>query len=317
MLPIATTFGRFKRLIRDLSQELGKEIEMSTEGGETELDKTVIDRLNDPLVHIIRNSIDHGIELPSVRETQGKPAKGTIRLSASYSGASVLVTVKDDGAGLDVEAIRQKAIEKGMLSPTAEPTKKELLPLIFAPGFSTAKTVSNVSGRGVGMDVVRKTIDMLRGTIDVESERGSGTSVTLKLPLTLAIIDGLLVKVCDNFFVLPLSTVEECIELIHKKDEPGNGNCLVNVRGELVPYIRLRETFGMGGGLPPVEQIIITEAGRGRIGFVVDRVVGEHQTVIKSLGKVYRNIDGISGATILGDGTVALILDTNRLSTAA
>ena len=318
MLPIGTTFGRFKRLIRDLSQDLGKEIELVTEGAETELDKTVIDRLNDPLVHIIRNSIDHGIELPSVREAQGKPGKGTIRLSASYSGASVLVTVRDDGAGLDVDAIREKAIEKGLVSPNAEPTKKELFSLIFAPGFSTAKSVTNVSGRGVGMDVVRKTIDMLRGVIEaVESERGSGTLVTLKLPLTLAIIDGLLTKVGDNFFVLPLSTVEECIELIHKTDEKRNGNCLVNVRGQLVPYIRLREIFGMEGGLPHVEQIIITEAGGDRIGFVVDHVIGEHQTVIKSLGKVYKHIDGISGATILGDGTVALILDTNRLSTAA
>jgi two-component system chemotaxis sensor kinase CheA len=167
------------------------------------------------------------------------------------------------------------------------------------------------------MDVVRKTIDMLRGVIEVESERGSGTLVTLKLPLTLAIIDGLLTKVGDSFFVLPLSTVEECIELTHKTDEKRNGNCLVNVRGQLVPYIRLRETFGMEGGLPHVEQIIITEAGGDRIGFVVDHVIGEHQTVIKSLGKVYKHIDGISGATILGDGTVALILDTNRLSTAA
>jgi two-component system chemotaxis sensor kinase CheA len=317
MLPIGTTFGRFKRLVRDLSNDLDKRIELITEGAETELDKTVIDRLNDPLVHIIRNSIDHGIELPSVREAQGKPGTGTIRLSASYSGASVLVTVTDDGAGLDAEAIRQKALEKGLVSPTAELTKKELFSLIFAPGFSTAKTVTNVSGRGVGMDVVRKTIDMLRGAVEVESERGSGTSVTLKLPLTLAIIDGLLVKVGGNFFVLPLSTVEECIELIHETDELRNGNCLVNVRGQLVPYIRLRETFGMEGGLPRIEQIIITEAGRGRIGFVVDDVIGEHQTVIKSLGKVYRDIDGISGATILGDGTVALILDTNRLSTAA
>ncbi|MGD0229396.1 MAG: chemotaxis protein CheA [Syntrophorhabdales bacterium] len=317
MLPIGTTFGRFKRLVRDLSNELGKEIDLVTEGAETELDKTVIDRLNDPLVHIIRNAIDHGIELPSIREAQGKPAKGTIHLSASYSGASVLITVKDDGAGLDTEAIRQRAVSKGLIAPSAEPTKKELFAMTFAPGFSTAKTVTNVSGRGVGMDVVRKTIDTLRGAVEVESEQGSGTSVTLKLPLTLAIIDGLLVKVGSSFFVLPLSTVEECIELIHKADEKKNGNCLVSVRGQLVPYIRLRETFAVKGDLPSIEQIIITGADSGRIGFVVDNVIGEHQTVIKTLGKVYRNAEGISGATILGDGRVALILDTNRLGCVA
>lgn len=317
MVPIGTTFGRFKRLVRDLSAEMGKEINLVTEGAETELDKTVIDRLNDPLVHIIRNSIDHGIEMPSVREGRGKKKEGTIRLSASYSGASVLITVRDDGAGLDAEAIRQKAIEKGLIAPSAEMTKKDLFALVFAPGFSTAKAVTNISGRGVGMDVVRKTIDVLRGAVEVDSEEGAGTSVTLKLPLTLAIIDGLLAKVGDGFFVLPLSAVEECIELIHEPEEKKNGNSLVNVRGQLVPYIRLRKTFNIAGDLPSIEQVVITETERGRVGFVVDEVIGEYQTVIKSLGKVYQNMEGISGATILGDGTVALILDTKNISEAA
>ncbi len=316
MLPIGTTFGRFKRLVRDLSQELKKEIDLVTEGAETALDKTVLERLNDPLVHIIRNSIDHGVESPEVRVTRGKERKGTIHLSATYAGASVLISVRDDGAGLDSEAIRKKAIEKGLIAHDADITEKELFSLIFAPGFSTAKTVTGVSGRGVGMDVVKRTIDTLRGVIDVTSKRGEGTTITLKLPLTLAIIDGLLVKVKEGFFVLPLSVVEECIELGREDVERAHGQHLVNLRGQLVPYIRLREMFGFRGDLPDIEQVVITEANGQRIGFTVDQVVGEHQTVIKTLSKVYKNADGVSGATIMGDGTVALILDVTRLSRA-
>jgi two-component system chemotaxis sensor kinase CheA len=317
MLPIGTTFGRFRRLVRDLSAELGKEIELIAEGAETELDKTVIERLNDPLVHIIRNSIDHGIEEPAIRMACGKPRKGTIHLSALYGGASVLITIKDDGFGLDVEAIRGKAIEKGLIPPNADLSEKETYSLIFAPGFSTAKTVTSVSGRGVGMDVVRKTIEALRGSIDVESVHGKGTTITLTLPLTLAIIDGLLVEVGGQRFVMPLSLVEECIELVHLGEEAGNGHRLVNLRGQLVPYIRLRETFGIKGALPAIEQIVITRTDSQKIGFAVDAVIGEHQTVIKSLSRVYRGVDGVSGATILGDGTVALIMDVARLAAGA
>ncbi len=313
MLPIGTTFGRFKRLVRDLSRELGREVEMTTEGAETELDKTVIERLNDPLVHLIRNSIDHGIEPPEVRKTLGKPAAGMLHISARHSGAYVLIEITDDGAGIDKEVIRRKAIEKGIISPDAELQDKEILSLIFAPGFSTASTVTNVSGRGVGMDVVKKTIDNLRGSVEVSSEKGEGTTVTLKLPLTLAIIEGLLVEIDKQFFILPLPIVHECVELTHLDVERSNGKDIANIRGEIVPYIRLRESFAIRGSRPDVEQIVITEIDRERVGFVVDNVVGEHQTVIKSLGKVYRNVQGISGATILGDGTVALIMDVARL----
>lgn len=313
MLPIGSTFSKFKRLVRDLSKDLGKEIDLTTTGAETELDKTVIEKLNDPLVHLIRNCIDHGIELPADREKQGKPRAGNVHLSAMHSGAQVLIEIADDGRGLDAEAIRAKAIEKGLISSDAVLTEKELYSLILAPGFSTAKTVTNVSGRGVGMDVVKRAIDELRGTIDITSWQGQGSTITLKLPLTLAIIDGLLVRIGDGFYVITLSSVEECVELTHKDIENSHGRHIANVRGKIVPYIRLRQEFGINGKRPDIEQIVITATDAGRIGFVVDQVIGEHQTVLKSLGKFYKGIEGISGATILGDGTVALIIDVAKL----
>ena len=313
MLPIGTTFSKFKRLVRDLSNELGKEIELYTEGAETELDKTVIERLNDPLVHIIRNSIDHGIELPAERESIGKPRQGMLNLSARHSGAYVVIEITDDGAGLDPEKIRRKAVETGLIPRDAEMSQKDIYGLVFAPGFSTAREVTSVSGRGVGMDVVKRTIDSLRGVIDIQSEKGVGTTISLKLPLTLAIIEGLLVEIGSGHFVLPLSAVEECVELSRDEVRKAHGRHMANVRGSLVPYVRLREEFGIPGALPEIEQIVITEIERERIGFVVDHVVGQHQTVIKSLGRVYRDVDGISGATILGDGGVALIMDVGRL----
>jgi two-component system, chemotaxis family, sensor kinase CheA len=313
MVPIGTTFSKFKRLVRDLANELRKDVALVTEGGETELDKTVIERLNDPLVHLIRNCIDHGIEPPDLREAAGKPKLGTVHLSATHSGASVLIHIADDGAGLDVEAIRAKEAERGAISAGAELSEQEVFALIFAPGFSTARQVTNVSGRGVGMDVVKRSIDALRGSIEVSSKRGVGTTITLKLPLTLAIIDGLLVKVGEGYFVLPLSVVEECVELTREDVARAHGQHITYVRGGIVPYIRLRERFLIDGKAPSDEQIVITEVGGGRIGFAVDKVIGEHQTVIKNLGRMYRNVEGISGATILGDGTVALIMDVPKL----
>ena len=313
MLPIGTTFSKFKRLVRDLSGELGKDIVLVTEGAETELDKTVIERLNDPLVHLIRNCVDHGIERPDVRKSRGKPGQGTIHLSAIHSGAHVLIRIADDGAGLNGETIRAKAIEKKLVAADAELTDKELFALIFAPGFSTAREITNISGRGVGMDVVKRSIDALRGSIDVSSRLGEGTAVTLKLPLTLAIIDGLLVSVGDGEFILPLAIVEECIELTREDVSRAHGRHLAHVRGEVVPYVRLREQFAIAGAAPAIEQIVITECANGKVGFVVDKVIGEHQTVIKSMGKVYGSVDVISGATILGDGKVALILDAQKL----
>ncbi len=317
MLPIGGTFTRFKRLIRDLGRELGKDVLLVSEGGETELDKTVIDQLNDPLVHLVRNSIGHGIESPAVRQAIGKPSKGRITLSAKHSGANVVLTVADDGAGLDVERIRAKAVEKGLISEQAELSEREIYALIFEPGFSTAQEVSNVSGRGVGMDVVRQAIDALRGSIEVRSEEGKGTTFSLKLPLTLAIIDGLLIDLGAEHYVLPLSAVEECIELTRDDVEQSHGRNLVKIRGEIVPYVRLRDEFKINSERPDIEQIVIVNLEGLRVGFVVDHVVGEHQTVIKNLGRMYQDVNGVSGATILGDGRVALILDLPQLATRA
>lgn len=313
LLKIGTTFSNFKRLVRDLSNELGKEIELTTSGSETELDKTVIERLKDPLVHIIRNCIDHGIETPKTRKQAGKSSVGSIHLSAEHSGANVLITISDDGKGLDPEVIRRKSEEKGIISQDAELTDKEIISLIFAPGFSTAEVVTDVSGRGVGMDVVKKSIEELSGSVKLDSEKSKGTSITLKLPLTLAIIDGLLVTIGDGCFILPLSSVEECVAL--PKDETGldQKRQILNIRGEIVPYVRLRNEYGINDNPPDLQQVVIMEANGKRTGFVVDTVIGGHQTVIKNLGTAFKEARDISGATILGDGTVALIIDVNRI----
>ncbi len=314
MLPIGNTFSKFNRLVRDLSAELGKKITLITEGAETELDKTVIEKLNDPLVHLIRNSIDHGIESPAAREQAGKPKEGTVKLTAEHSGANVIIQIIDDGAGIDPEAIRLKAIEKGIIQQDDNLTDKELYNLIFAPGFSLAKKVTNVSGRGVGMDVVKRGIDALNGVLDITSKKNEGTTITLKLPLTLAIIDGLLVRIAESFFVLPLSSIEECVELSREDIQNMHGKQMTHIRGEVVPYIPLRERFRIAGEPPAIEQIIINRTSDGRIGLVVDQVIGQHQTVIKTMGKFYRHIKEVSGATILGDGTVALIIDIGQLT---
>lgn len=318
MLPIGTTFAKFKRLVRDLSKDLGKEIDLVTKGGETELDKTVIDQLGDPLVHIIRNSVDHGIELPEEREQSGKPRTGTVELNASHSGATVLIRISDDGKGLDPVFIRQKAIEKQLISPDIELTEQETYQLIFMPGFSTAASVTDVSGRGVGMDVVKSSIETLRGTVEISSKEGKGTTITLKLPLTLAIIEGLMVSINKENYILPLSCVEECVELTTDQIKEACKRNMMNVRGSVVPYLRLRKLFNAKTEIDQdVEQVVLTELAGERVGLGVDHVIGQHQTVIKTLGKWYRDVKGLSGATILGNGSVALILDVSQLTQAA
>ncbi|MCX7025662.1 MAG: chemotaxis protein CheA [Spirochaetes bacterium] len=316
MLPIGSTFNRFRRVVRDLSMDLGKDVELVTDGGETELDKTVIERLNDPLIHIIRNSLDHGIEDPKMRVSAGKQRKGTILLSAMHSGAHVLIKVSDDGAGIDVEAVRRKAVERGIVPSGQELSEQEIHQIIFQPGFSTAPTVTSVSGRGVGMDVVKREIDTLGGTVLVSSERGRGTTITLKIPLTLAIIEGLLVAVGSEHFVIPLASVEGCIEIDSSLVDGSGGRDIIQYRGELLPFIHLRRFLSVPGESPKIPQIVIVNALDSKVGFVVDQVIGDNQTVIKPLGRMYKDVDGISGATILGDGTVALIIDVNRLAMA-
>jgi two-component system chemotaxis sensor kinase CheA len=313
MLPIRATFERFRRLVHDLARDLHKAVDLTIEGADTELDKTVIDQLNDPLMHLIRNSMDHGIESPAARLAAGKPATATLHLAARHQGANVLIEVSDDGGGIDADAVRNRAIERGLIAADAQLTESEIFSLILSPGFSTAAQVTDVSGRGVGMDVVLQRVEALRGTIHIASKPGAGTTVTLRLPLTLAIIDGLLVRVGEAFFVLPLANSLECVELTRADIEHAGGRHIAYVRGEIIPYIRLREYFDIRTECPEREQIMIAETDDGRCGFVVDEVLGDHQTVIKNLGHLYRNIQFISGATILGDGSLALILDPNRV----
>ncbi|MET7246951.1 chemotaxis protein CheA [Methylobacterium sp. EM32] len=312
MVPIGALFGRFRRLVHDLSRDLGKPVDFVTEGEETELDKTVIERLADPLVHLIRNAIDHGIEDPARRAESPKGATGRITLSAEHAGAQVRVSVRDDGAGLDAARIRAKAEEKGLVAPGTPLSDQQVYQFLFAPGFSTAATISALSGRGVGMDVVKKTIEGLRGTIDIATVPGAGTTVTLRLPLTLAIIEGLLIRVGEGRYVVPLAAVEECVEL-PEGDRASRGRDFLNIRGALVPFLRLRTLFEAEGEPDPYQKVIIVSVGETRVGLVADQIIGNHQTVIKSLSKLHADVTTFSGATILGDGTAALIIDVGRL----
>ncbi|AZS23024.1 chemotaxis protein CheA [Caulobacter sp. FWC26] len=313
MVPIAQLFGRFRRLIHDLERDTGKRIELSTEGETTELDKTVIERLADPLIHLIRNAADHGLEGPEQRAAAGKPPAGRIMLAARQSGAEVVITITDDGRGIDRARVRAKAEENGLIAPGAVLGDQELLQLIFAPGFSTAAAITNLSGRGVGMDVVKKTIEGLRGAIDISSEPGQGSVVSLRIPLTLAIIDGLLVRVGASRYVIPLGAVEECVELSPAQDARSTGRSLITLRDELVPFIRLRDQFKSHSAPDPHQKIVVVATGQDRVGLVVDQILGDHQTVIKPLSSFHADVGAFSGATILGDGGVALILDIPAL----
>jgi two-component system chemotaxis sensor kinase CheA len=312
MLPIGASFGKFKRVVWDLSTQRGKSVELVTEGASTELDKTVIERLDDPLVHILRNSIDHGIETPDERARAGKPPQGRIVFSAEHSGGHVIITITDDGRGIDPETIKAKAIEKGLLGPDASPDKKDLLNLVFEPGFSTARQVSDISGRGVGMDVVKQNITALRGKVSVTSEKGQGTSIKINIPLTLAIIDGLEVRIGRQHYIVPLPVVSECLEM-DQRPTGSNENRFINLRDRLVPFLRLREWFSITEEKPDKEQLVIVSAEKNQVGLVVDEVIGLQQTVIKNLGDAYKDIQGVSGATIQGDGSIALILDVEPL----
>jgi two-component system chemotaxis sensor kinase CheA len=313
MVPIAQLFGRFRRLIHDLARDTGKAIELSTEGEATELDKTVIERLADPLIHLIRNAADHGLETPEQRLAAGKPESGQVVLAARQSGAEVVITITDDGRGVDRARVRAKAEENGLIQPGQVLSDNELLQLIFAPGFSTAAAITNLSGRGVGMDVVKRTIEGLRGSIDLTSTPGQGSVVSLRIPLTLAIIDGLLVRVGTGRYVIPLASVEECVELSVEQDVRSTGRNLITLRDQLVPFIRLRQMFATGLEPDPHQKIVVVSTGQDRVGLVVDQILGDHQTVIKALSAFHAEVGAFSGATILGDGGVALILDIAHL----
>ncbi|WP_260955963.1 chemotaxis protein CheA [Pseudomonas citri] len=308
MVQIGSTFNRFQRVVRDVAKELGKDILLDIGGSETELDKTVVERIGDPLTHLVRNAMDHGIEPPEVREARGKPAQGRLRLNAFHDAGSIVIEVADDGGGLNKDKILRKGIERGLVSEGQSLAEQDIFNLIFEPGFSTADQVSNLSGRGVGMDVVKRSITALRGSIGLESVEGRGTTLRIRLPLTLAIIDGFMVGVGSASYVLPQGMVVECIEL------PANdGSDYFNLRGEVLPFIRLRELFNYVGTAPRRENVVVVQFAGQRAGLVVDRLLGEFQTVIKPLSKIFGQIGGVGGFTILGSGEVALILDVPGL----
>ena len=308
MVKIGATFSRFQRVVHDVSHDLGKDIALVIQGEETELDKTVVEKIGDPLMHLVRNAMDHGIESAQVRLARGKPAQGTVTLNAFHDSGSIVITVADDGGGLPRERILAKAVERGLVEPGHHLTDSEVYGLIFEPGFSTAQAVTNLSGRGVGMDVVKRNITSLRGSVSVNSQEGQGTTVTVRLPLTLAIIDGFLVQVDESVFAVPLDMIEECVAF---SAEPGHN--YTNLRGQVLPFIRLRELFELDTCAKRRENIVVLKHAGQKAGLVVDTLLGEFQTVIKPLGKLFNQVRCISGSTILGSGEVALILDVPAL----
>lgn len=306
---IGETFNRFHRLVRDACKDLGKDVQLVINGGETELDKSIVEKIGDPLMHLVRNSLDHGIEAPAVREAAGKAPQGTLFLNAFHDAGNIVIEVGDDGAGLNRNKILAKAIERGLVDAEAHLSDREVFDLIFAPGLSTADQVTNLSGRGVGMDVVRRNLQALRGTINVDSQSGQGTRLTLRLPLTLAIIDGFLVVSGNRSYVIPLDAVVECIE----RPESEHERNYFNLRGQVLPAVCLREIFNLPGERPARESVVVVQYAGQRAGIVVDRLAGELQAVIKPLGAIFRHLQGIGGSTILGSGEVALILDISAL----
>lgn len=314
MVRIGETFVRYRRVVHDVSAELGKSVSLVIHGADTELDKSVVEKIGDPLMHLVRNSLDHGIELPADRLSAGKPSEGTICLLARHDSGNIVIQVSDDGKGLDAENLLLKAREKGLVSDTQILTEAEKFELIFAPGFSTAEKVTNLSGRGVGMDVVRKNIEALRGSVKISSHLGQGTTIEIRLPLTLAIIDGFLVKIGAGSFVIPLHAVLECIDA-----DPAlmnmNQSCagFIRLRSEILPLLDLFSVFACPASVPVKRRIVVVQGTAGKAGLIVDELQGEYQTVIKPLGKLFRHLNGISGSTVLGTGEVALILDVGSL----
>jgi two-component system chemotaxis sensor kinase CheA len=308
MVKIGATFSRFKRVVHDVSREIGKDIALEIHGEDTELDKTVVEKIADPLTHLVRNSMDHGIENAALRAERGKPARGTVTLNAFHDSGSIVIEVSDDGGGLSRDRILAKAVERGLVEAGRQLSDAEIYGLIFEPGFSTAEQVTNLSGRGVGMDVVKRNITALRGVVSVDSRAGEGATVTVRLPLTLAIINGFQVTVGDAVFVLPLDVIEECVEFTSD-----TGHDYAELRGQVLPFIRLRELFKVSGAPSARQSIVVVKQGAQRFGLIVDRLLGEAQTVIKPMAPMFAHLDGISGSSILGSGEVALILDVPML----
>ena len=317
MVPIARVFNRFPRVVRDLSRELRKEVKLIIEGEDTELDRSIVEEIGDPLVHLVRNAIDHGIEPPEEREILGKPRQGTVRLAAYHEGNHIVIVIEDDGRGIDIEKIKAKALEKGLVteSELSRMNEKDILNLIFLPGFSTAEKVTDVSGRGVGMDVVKTNIEKLNGTIDIHTEIGKGTRFVIKIPLTLAIIQSLLVNVGNEIYAIPLVSVVEAVKVPKEEIQRVEGQEIIVLRDSVLSLVKLSEVFNI-----PTEEsedymyVVVLSIGERRFGLVVDKLIGQEEIVIKSLGNYLSNVPGISGATIMGDGRVTLIIDVAGLA---
>ncbi|QOY55292.1 chemotaxis protein CheA [Candidatus Sulfurimonas marisnigri] len=309
MVPIGETFNKFKRIVHDTANKVGKKVDLIINGGDTELDKTVIEKIADPLVHLIRNSIDHGIETPDVREAFGKSITGVLHLNAYHDAGSIAIEIIDDGKGLDAEVLLRKGIEKGLIDEQSEPTQKEIFDLILQAGFSTAEKVSDISGRGVGMDVVKRNISDLHGGIEIESEKSKGTKVTIRLPLTLAIIDGFLTKVGNTHIIIPLDMLVECIELNKKTIAQMHNNSYINLRGRVLPLLNISTYFKIPHSDTARSNVIVIQYAGQRMGIIVDELLGELQTVIKPMGQLFNELKYFSGSTILGSGEVALIMD--------
>ncbi len=313
MVPIAPVFRQYIRTVRDVAQSHGKAARLVVEDGGVEVDSAVIEQLRDPLTHMIRNALDHGIETPEKRKATGKDPCGRLILRALHEAGNILIELEDNGSGFNRQRIIEKALSKGMITDARNLSDEEVHRFVFEPGFSTMETVTDLSGRGVGMDVVRRNVEALRGSIAVDSREGVGSRIMIRLPLTMAIIDGFVVSVGRETYVIPLGAVLECLELSPEERRRSESRGVVNMRGEPLPYLRLRNLFALDGDIPPRESVVVVQHGRGKAGLVVDLLHGESQTVIRPLGKLFKGLPGVSGSTILGNGRVALILDVPSL----
>jgi len=312
MVPVGPLFRQFVRSVRDLARSHGKLARLEVVGGEVEVDNTVLEQLKDPLLHLVRNAVDHGLEKPSLRESKGKNPCGLIRLSAAHSGGNIIVKLEDDGAGFDRKRILDKGKRLGLLSGKDEVREEEIYDLVFQAGFSTAETVTDLSGRGVGLDVVRRNIDNLRGTVRIASTAGKGSTITIRLPLTMAIIEGFSVRVGAETFIVPLEHVTECTELPAEQNSL-EASGILSLRGTALPYVRLRHVFSVAGQAPKRENIVVVKLNEFHAGIAVDELLGDMQTVVKPLGRALRGVPGIAGSTVLGDGRVGLIIDVPSL----
>ncbi len=314
MVPIGETFSRFRRVVRDTAAELGKDVALELVGGDTELDKSVVERIADPLMHLVRNALDHGLEPAEQRQAAGKPAQGKLVLSARHEAGSIVICIRDDGRGIQRQKVLQRAWDRGLVEPGVVPDDDAILRLIFEPGFSTAEKITNLSGRGVGMDVVRSNIEALRGSVMLSSVEGQGSTIEIRLPLTLAIIDGFLIGVGNSKFIFPLDAV---VEVIANRARPeqldSRGRGVVELRGQVLPVVSLRALYALEGDEPARGSVVVLQAGNRRYGVLVDQLLGQHQTVIKPLGRMFRSLRGMSGSSILGNGEVALIFDVHSL----